>query len=285
MSDHSRAVAWLLGVLDAVGSGPTGARQRQCPAHPDTAPSLSIGQGDDGRALIHCHAGCTWTAVLTSLALTPAYLHTPPPVAPADYARTFLTPPPAFPPLAPRPGRSPQARGFQLDAIHDYGPDHRVLRHRHGEKKQMHWETRRGRVWLPGLFGVPTTALPLYREPDIVMAVAANEPVLIVESESSVDALKGWYSTTWAGGAACPNLTRLAAVLADHHPVVIVPDFDDAGLACLTALRGALPAAAVLLGQPGEDARDLLTRVGPDRFRTLVEHAVTTAATPERTTG
>jgi hypothetical protein len=29
-----------------------------CPAHDDREPSLSISEGDDGRALLHCHAGC-----------------------------------------------------------------------------------------------------------------------------------------------------------------------------------------------------------------------------------
>ena len=29
----------------------------RCPAHDDRQPSLSIAEGDDGRALMHCHAG------------------------------------------------------------------------------------------------------------------------------------------------------------------------------------------------------------------------------------
>src|SRR5690349_310102 len=29
-----------------------------CPAHEDRRPSLSIGRGNDGRALLNCHAGC-----------------------------------------------------------------------------------------------------------------------------------------------------------------------------------------------------------------------------------
>ena len=35
----------------------------QCPAHEDRNPSLSITEGDDGRALVNCHAGCTVEAV------------------------------------------------------------------------------------------------------------------------------------------------------------------------------------------------------------------------------
>ena len=31
----------------------------KCPSHGDDNPSLSIARGEDGRWLVHCHAGCT----------------------------------------------------------------------------------------------------------------------------------------------------------------------------------------------------------------------------------
>src|SRR5262249_11137321 len=37
------------------GSGRWVAR---CPAHTDKSPSLSVKEGDDGRLLVHCFAGC-----------------------------------------------------------------------------------------------------------------------------------------------------------------------------------------------------------------------------------
>jgi excisionase family DNA binding protein len=40
-----------------------------CPAHQDRTPSLSISEGDDGRALIHCHAGCATSKVASALGL------------------------------------------------------------------------------------------------------------------------------------------------------------------------------------------------------------------------
>lgn len=40
-----------------------------CPAHDDGTPSLSIGEGDDGRCLIHCFAGCETEVVLDALGL------------------------------------------------------------------------------------------------------------------------------------------------------------------------------------------------------------------------
>src|SRR5947208_418215 len=40
-----------------------------CPAHEDRTPSLSVGQGDDGRVLLTCHAGCDLQAIVSSLGL------------------------------------------------------------------------------------------------------------------------------------------------------------------------------------------------------------------------
>ena len=34
-----------------------------CPAHNDATPSLSIGKGDDGKVLLHCHAGCPFDKI------------------------------------------------------------------------------------------------------------------------------------------------------------------------------------------------------------------------------
>ena len=39
----------------------------RCPAHDDRSPSLSISVGDDGRVLMHCHAGCTFEAIMAAL--------------------------------------------------------------------------------------------------------------------------------------------------------------------------------------------------------------------------
>lgn len=41
----------------------------KCSAHDDRRESLSIGAGDDGRTLLHCHAGCTLDAILAAASL------------------------------------------------------------------------------------------------------------------------------------------------------------------------------------------------------------------------
>ena len=42
----------------------------RCPAHEDKTASLTVGEGSDGRVLLHCKAGCTLDAILARLELT-----------------------------------------------------------------------------------------------------------------------------------------------------------------------------------------------------------------------
>lgn len=95
----------ILPLLDKVKKAGKG-YQARCPAHDDNGPSLSLREGDDGRVLVHCHAGCTPAAVVAAIGLTMADLFPPsntprrPPPAPgvsrrelqaaAQFERTIL---------------------------------------------------------------------------------------------------------------------------------------------------------------------------------------------------
>ncbi|MFF0469344.1 hypothetical protein ACFYPX_18170 [Micromonospora zamorensis] len=274
---------WFMGLLDAVGSGTanphteSGRRQRQCPAHADSGPSLSVRPGPDGSVRITCFTGCTRDAILAALRCSRSRLAKAAPVPPAQYAEMVglrL----AFPPVEHKRNGPPSARGFRLEAVHDYGQA--VLeRWRSGQHKELVWETVRpdgSRV--PGLFGVSIADLPLYRQAEVQMAIAVGEPILLVESESSVDALRGWYSTTWAGGAPAVNIGRLAEVLGRYPNTIVVPDNDPAGLACLARLHAAGLAPHVLMPGADEDARDLYSRLGPAGFDHAIRHLVRAVA-------
>ena len=50
----------------------------RCPAHEDHSPSLSIGEGRDGKILLHCFGGCTSESVCNSLGLSLADLFSEP---------------------------------------------------------------------------------------------------------------------------------------------------------------------------------------------------------------
>lgn len=66
----------LLAQLDRVTRAGSGWIAR-CPAHEDRSPSLSVRQGDEGRVLLHCHAGCTPEGILRALGLKLADLFPP----------------------------------------------------------------------------------------------------------------------------------------------------------------------------------------------------------------
>ena len=58
----------FLDLLDGVKRNGSG-WMALCPAHDDSSPSLSIGEGDDDAILVKCHAGCETEDVLESLGL------------------------------------------------------------------------------------------------------------------------------------------------------------------------------------------------------------------------
>lgn len=72
--------------LERHGCAPRGPEHKftaQCPAHDDHAPSLSVREGADGRALLYCFAGCDTAAVIGALGLRwpdlfpPGHRHAP----------------------------------------------------------------------------------------------------------------------------------------------------------------------------------------------------------------
>ena len=54
----------LISRLDGVRETGSGKYLARCPAHDDRNPSLAIKDGDDGRVLVHCFAGCGTAEVL-----------------------------------------------------------------------------------------------------------------------------------------------------------------------------------------------------------------------------
>lgn len=65
----SKTVKRVLSRLDNVAKISVGWSAR-CPAHDDRTNSLSIGQGEDGRALIYCHAGCSFHEIVAAMGIS-----------------------------------------------------------------------------------------------------------------------------------------------------------------------------------------------------------------------
>jgi putative DNA primase/helicase len=64
----SEPVTRILRLLENVGELSTGWTAR-CPAHDDNQNSLSVAEGDDGRALVYCHAGCSFQEIIDALGI------------------------------------------------------------------------------------------------------------------------------------------------------------------------------------------------------------------------
>jgi putative DNA primase/helicase len=64
----------VLARLDNVQPRGRDAWTARCPSHDDRHASLSIGRGDDGRALVKCFAGCAFADIVAALRLHPSDL-------------------------------------------------------------------------------------------------------------------------------------------------------------------------------------------------------------------
>jgi hypothetical protein len=263
---------WLCDYLEGTGSHRQG-RNWQCPAHRDSSPSLSVNPGENGAALIHCHAGCTADAVRAALGLDWRTARWGSSVPVLD-ALKGLARFPVYPQVVYKSRGGSKESGAPISTVHHvYLQDEiRLERVRFANGgKQIKWEFRAGRYWQYGLGRHRLETLPLYASGYLSQARALGEPVVLCESESSVDALidSGVYATTWAGGAATPQLETLKAQLLDMR-VLWIPDNDAAGLRCSEKVVGALNGVCDLrkwLPHVNEDPRDLLTRTTGERFR------------------
>ena len=132
----SRPVELLLSKLERVKER-AGKFIALCPAHYDKNPSLSVAEGDDGRVLLNCFAGCSSKDVCASLGLTfsdlfPAPLHGDgrqqrewrPQSPPDGRSRTFSAE------SAARVWTAARARARDDDAVLQDGPVYRYVEDR-----------------------------------------------------------------------------------------------------------------------------------------------------------
>jgi hypothetical protein len=289
-----------------------------CPAHDDRTPSLSIGTGDNGGAVVYCHAGCPVEAVVGAVGLRlsdlmPIDVDTNGLSRPRGRVVSMSTPPrgprrspagatgvaPAGPAAAPRgpvystSGEAVAAREARLGpasaawTYHDAAgrPEGIVLRwDRKDGRKTILPVSRREEGWV--LEGMRSPR-PLYRLPEL----AAAERVYICEGEKACEAARamGLVATTSAHGAKSAHLTDWSPLAGKD--IVILPDNDPAGeryAAEVMSLLGALsPAPTVCivrlpdLPAAGDAVEFLAARGGDaDAARAEVE-ALADAAEPE----
>ena len=169
--------------------------QGRCPAHEDNRASLSIGIGDTGKVLLHCHASCSYTDVMKALGLNgkPATRTAKRIVATYHYT---------------------DEDGKPLYQTVRYEPkDFRQLRS--DGNGSWHWNLR-------------DTRRVLYRLPELLSA-EREAPVFVVEGEKDCDRLAGLRLTaTTCPMGATKWRTEYNACLKGRN-VALLPDLDTPG--------------------------------------------------------
>jgi len=208
----------------------------RCPAHDDGRASLSVAVGDDGRALVHCHAGCTTEAVVAALGLTLADLmadsnRKPCPIpkgAMKAKARrkksdlpVYATAQDAIAELERKHGPHSAAWTYE-DAAGD--PVGMVIRWDTDSGKDIRPVSKTSKGWIMG--GMPEPR-PLYRLPELV--ARPDERVYVCEGEKATDAAAtiGLLATTSPHGSESAKTTDWTPLTG--RDVVILPDNDAAG--------------------------------------------------------
>ncbi|REK24792.1 MAG: DUF3987 domain-containing protein [Planctomycetota bacterium] len=231
----------LLAKLPDVKQAGTGWSAR-CPAHEDQRPSLSVAEGDDGRALVNCHAGCTVDAICAALGLRVADLmptadklpvnnvnvngnhrkskKTAIPLTPKPAGKTFSTAREAVAELERRHG--PRSALWTYHDAHGE-PVGVVVRWNLADgKKDIRPVSRHGDGWRIG--GMPEPR-PLYCLPDL----AGANRVFVCEGEKATDAARslGLVATTSPHGCKSPGKADWRPLVGKE--IIILPDNDPPG--------------------------------------------------------
>src|SRR5262245_45025743 len=198
----------------------------RCPAHDDRRASLSIAQGDDGTALVKCHAGCDTVAILAAVGMKLTDLF-PPKAGPTPICngkptaggRTFATAKDAVAELECRHGKR-SALWTYHDAQGD--PVGVVVRWDKTDGKDIRPVARYEDGWRIGAMPDPR---PVYGLPDL----AAARRVIVCEGEKAADAARslGFIATTSAGGSQAASKTDWRPL--EGKEVWILPDNDPPG--------------------------------------------------------
>ncbi len=196
----------------------------RCPAHDDREPSLSLDEGDDGRALVHCHAGCQTEHILAAVGLEARDLFT---------VGGSIRHPKHGVPSKIWPIRDAEGCLFGHHVRFDFGPGK-------GHGKAVLWH-REGQ-W--SLQGVPLAEAPLYGA-ERLGDFDRSLPVFLHEGEKATDAglaagLQSLGTVTGASGTPGPEALEPLR----GFSVVLWPDNDSAGRDHMTRVGKALNGVA-----------------------------------------
>lgn len=217
-----------------------------CPAHKDDHPSLEIAEGDDGKTIMLCRAGCDIESILNASELEWKDLF-----AKSDQQSTD---PNLWTPVG------------EAIAVYDYTDAtgnllFQVMRTADKQFRQRRPDSQRAGGWE---WRLGDTERPLYRLPEVLSALSDGETIYVVEGEKDVESIRatGAIATTAPGGAGSWLGAHTESL--QEANVVVVADRDEPGYRHARAVAKALRdggVGSVRLTQPfeGKDATDHLT--------------------------
>lgn len=211
----------------------------QCPSHEDKRNSLKVSQGDDGKILVKCHAGCEFRDIVNALELKQSDLF-------------------------PANGNNKPKYRETIYKIQLSPND--ILEHVRVDEpggKRFFWR-RNGKV---GLNGLKLMELPLY-EPKTNLLCCDESRVFLTEGEKAADALASRQLRAYGticGAASFPGRGALE-VLRDQD-VILWADNDEAGQKHMESIRTLLKGLAksvvvITTGDHKDDAADFKGSLG-----------------------
>jgi len=206
----------------------------RCPSHEDHRPSLSIAEGNDGRALVKCHAGCSVDAICDAVGLHVAELMAEDAVSSGTIRRRSEIRRVSTAPKTGKTYATAKAAIVTLERKHgdrsaiwtyhdaEGNPVGVIVRWDKPGGKDIRPVARRGNRWIVG--GMPEQR-PLYRLPEL----ASADRVFIAEGEKAADAARaiGLTATTSAHGSQSPDKSDWSPLAGKE--CVILPDRDIPG--------------------------------------------------------
>lgn len=177
-----------------------------CPAHGDKHPSLHISEGEDGKILINCKAGCTAEEIVAALDLEMSDL---------------------FPASENTKTEKAVASREHIYVDKNFSPVAKKTIYRNSDgSKSCCWHLFENGEWVLGLSGYKVSLYNLGK-----LAVTEDKVIYIVEGEKDADTLinMGYVATT------CPHGAESQWILSEYNKyfegkdVIIIADNDDVG--------------------------------------------------------
>ncbi len=199
-----------------------------CPAHDDHKPSLSIADTEDGRVLVHCHAGCGQREVIAALKaknLWPGWADRKQrPSVVVDIGELRSEAKKKFPGSDANSG-SPSRSRRQIAATYDYLDENGVLlfqtvRYDPKDFRQRRPDGQGGWIW-----NLKDTRLVPYRLPGVLKA----DLVYLVEGEKDVQTLEKLGLTATCNPMGAGKWKPEYSTYLKDKQVVIIPDNDEPG--------------------------------------------------------